>query len=142
MTTQLVIKSKTNPLPPPDQTQFQSKRRCPVLTEVYASALWILSDEDLEEKTQMSSEVFLVRLTGKDVTVPGVSSSPSTSQLQTPHLAFKTQSSTSSELEMCENTEAAVPVLGSFTLYSTHPKPPKRHQRAWMVTCCRYPSQK
>lgn len=65
-------------------------------------------------------------------------------QLQTPHLALKTQSSTSSELEMCEKTEAAVPVLGSFTLYSTHPKPPKEtHQRAWrMVTCCGYPSQK
>lgn len=65
-------------------------------------------------------------------------------QLQTPHLALKTQSSTSSELEMCEKTEAAVPVLGSFTLYSTHPKPPEEtRQRAWrMVTCCGYPSQK
>lgn len=50
-------------------------------------------------------------------------------QLQTPHLALQTQSSTSSEQEVCEKTEAAVPVLGSFTLYSTHPKPPKETPR-------------
>lgn len=77
----------------------------------------------------MSSEVLLVQLTGRDVTMPGVTSSPSTPQLQTPHLALQTQSSTSSELEMCEKTEAAVPVLGSSTLDSTHPKPPKETPR-------------
>lgn len=48
----------------------------------------------------MSSEVLLVQLTGRDVTMPGVSSSPSTPQLQTPHLALQTQSSTSSEQEV------------------------------------------
>lgn len=86
----------------------------------------------------MSSEVLLVQLT--DVTMPGVSSSPSTPQSRFHTWLSKLKSSTSSELEMCEKTEAAVPVLGSFPLYSRHPKPPK--ERGRMVTCCRHPSQK
>lgn len=127
MTTQLVTKFKTNPFPPrPDTASEEEKMPCP-------------------DRSLCISSFDLVRLGFGGVSPNEFRSAPGPAHrcynawcllflqhptVQIPHLALKTQSSTSSELEMCEKTEAAVPVLGSFPLYSTHAKPPKETRQS------------
>lgn len=138
MTTQLVTKFKTNSFAPrPDTASEEEKMPCPDRSLCISSFDLVrlgFGGESLNEFRRAPGPAH-----GEGCYNAWCLLFPQHPTVQIPHLALKTQSSTSSELEMCEKTKAAVPVLGSFPLYSTHPKPPKETRQSaagWSHAAC------